>query len=241
MRRRAAPYRAGAAPPSRTRRRARSGTRRARHPPRAGGAARPAGAPSAPLRRPSPQPGAYLRAAPRGRGARAEHLTVSIARITTRRPFLQSRYVRCLGKVCMPKVTPAPMELVGAGSLGGGGWRRRLVRRQATAPAPAPPPERWTLARSTSLIPGWRDSSACHRASRRQRAEHCESEDSRETFQPYEGVDELTTSQAEWDFVVSLTTAPALRAPPCWTEKVERPAQIYDAQGARGASRQQKR
>lgn len=41
------------------------------------------------------------------------------------------------------------------------------------------------------------------------RAEHCESEDSRETFQPYEGVDELTTSQAEWDFVVSLTTAPA--------------------------------
>ena len=42
------------------------------------------------------------------------------------------------------------------------------------------------------------------------RAEHCESEDSRETFQPYEGVDELTTSQAEWDFVVSLTTVARL-------------------------------
>ena len=44
-----------------------------------GAAARRPGAPSAPLRRPSPQPGAYLCAAPRGRGARAEHLTVSIA------------------------------------------------------------------------------------------------------------------------------------------------------------------
>ena len=55
-----------------------------------GAAARRPGAPSAPLRRPSPQPGAYLCAAPRGRGARAEHLTVSIAHGSlTRRPFLQ--------------------------------------------------------------------------------------------------------------------------------------------------------
>ena len=87
---RAAPYRAGRRPtPQRTRptpQRARSVPRRAR----GGTAARRPGAPSAPLRRPSPQPGAYLCAAPRGRGARAEHLTVSIAHGSlTRRPFLQ--------------------------------------------------------------------------------------------------------------------------------------------------------
>ena len=87
---RAAPYRAGRRPtPQRTRptpQRARSVPRRAR----GGAAARRPGAPSAPLRRPSPQPGAYLCAAPRGRGARAEHLTVSIAHGSlTRRPFLE--------------------------------------------------------------------------------------------------------------------------------------------------------
>ena len=65
--------------------RARSVPRRAR----GGAAARRPGAPSAPLRRPSPQPGAYLCAAPRGRSARAEHLTVSIAHGSlARRPFL---------------------------------------------------------------------------------------------------------------------------------------------------------
>ena len=73
------------AAPRRPYRPTRSVPRRAR----GGAAARRPGAPSAPLRRPSPQPGAYLCAAPRGRGARAEHLTVNIAHgALTRRPFL---------------------------------------------------------------------------------------------------------------------------------------------------------
>ena len=115
--RRAPPHPSAHAPQGAQRTAGRAAYRRARSVPRRarGGAAAPRpGAPSAPLRRPSPQPGAYLCAAPRGRGARAEHLTVSIAHGSlTRRPFLTDLFAPLSKRVCAPappRSTPLPWK-----------------------------------------------------------------------------------------------------------------------------------